>query len=52
MPRAMITDEARKIDRTQWKTAFDKPFVLSEFGADAQAGRFFHHAVAVPPPDL
>ena len=28
-----------KIDRTQWKTAFDKPFVLSEFGADAQAGR-------------
>ena len=28
-----------KIDRTRWKTAFDKPFVLSEFGADAQAGR-------------
>ncbi len=28
-----------KIDRTQWKTAFDKPFILSEFGADAQAGR-------------
>ena len=28
-----------KIDRTQWKVAFDKPFVLSEFGADAQAGR-------------
>ena len=28
-----------KIDHTQWKVAFDKPFVLSEFGADAQAGR-------------
>jgi beta-glucuronidase len=28
-----------KIDGTQWKVAFDKPFVLSEFGADAQAGR-------------
>jgi beta-glucuronidase len=28
-----------KIDHTQWKTAYDKPFVLSEFGADAQAGR-------------
>lgn len=28
-----------KIDRTQWRVDFDKPFVLSEFGADAQAGR-------------
>ncbi|HEX3748887.1 MAG TPA: glycoside hydrolase family 2 TIM barrel-domain containing protein [Bryobacteraceae bacterium] len=28
-----------KTDRAQWKTAYDKPFVLSEFGADAQAGR-------------
>jgi beta-glucuronidase len=28
-----------KIDRTEWKTAYDKPFLISEFGADAQAGR-------------
>ena len=28
-----------KIDRIQWKMEYDKPFVLSEFGADAQAGR-------------
>ena len=28
-----------KIDSTKWQTAYDKPFVLSEFGADAQAGR-------------
>ena len=28
-----------KIDTIQWKTDYDKPFVISEFGADAQAGR-------------
>jgi beta-glucuronidase len=28
-----------KIDTIQWKTSFDKPFVISEFGAEAQAGR-------------
>jgi hypothetical protein len=28
-----------KIDHTRWKVTFDKPFVLSEFGADAQGGR-------------
>lgn len=28
-----------KIDRIQWKTEYQKPFILSEFGADAQAGR-------------
>jgi len=27
-----------KIDHTRWRVAFDKPFVLSEFGADALAG--------------
>ena len=28
-----------KIDTITWQTAYEKPFVLSEFGADAQAGR-------------
>lgn len=28
-----------KIDGITWKTAYDKPFIISEFGADAQAGR-------------
>ncbi|HUK16858.1 MAG TPA: glycoside hydrolase family 2 TIM barrel-domain containing protein [Bryobacteraceae bacterium] len=28
-----------KIDGIQWKTDYQKPFVISEFGADAQAGR-------------
>jgi beta-glucuronidase len=28
-----------KTDRVHWKTAYEKPFVISEFGADAQAGR-------------
>ena len=28
-----------KIDRTAWKTTYEKPFLISEFGADAQAGR-------------
>lgn len=28
-----------KIDGIQWRTEFDKPFIISEFGADAQAGR-------------
>jgi len=28
-----------KIDRTVWKTIYEKPFLISEFGADARAGR-------------
>jgi len=28
-----------KIDRVRWKTEYQKPFLISEFGADAQAGR-------------
>jgi beta-glucuronidase len=28
-----------KIDTIAWQTPYEKPFVLSEFGADAQAGR-------------
>ena len=28
-----------KIDGIQWTTSYKKPFVISEFGADAQAGR-------------
>jgi beta-glucuronidase len=28
-----------KIDGIQWTTNYQKPFVISEFGADAQAGR-------------
>lgn len=28
-----------KIDTIHWKLEYDKPFVISEFGADAQAGR-------------
>ena len=28
-----------KIDTITWQTAYEKPFILSEFGADAQAGR-------------
>jgi len=28
-----------KIDTIRWKTEYNKPFVISEFGADAQAGR-------------
>jgi len=28
-----------KIDTIQWTTEYEKPFVISEFGADAQAGR-------------
>ncbi len=28
-----------KIDRISWETAYEKPFVISEFGADALAGR-------------
>ena len=28
-----------KIDTIQWKMDYQKPFVISEFGADAQAGR-------------
>ncbi|HKE22227.1 MAG TPA: glycoside hydrolase family 2 TIM barrel-domain containing protein [Bryobacteraceae bacterium] len=28
-----------KIDGIQWKMEYQKPFVISEFGADAQAGR-------------
>jgi len=28
-----------KIDTIEWKMDFNKPFVISEFGADAQAGR-------------
>lgn len=28
-----------KIDGIEWKTAYDKPFLISEFGAEAQAGR-------------
>ena len=28
-----------KIDTITWQTAYEKPFVLSEFGADAQASR-------------
>ncbi len=27
-----------KIDRVQWKTAYDKPLVMSEWGGDARAG--------------
>ena len=28
-----------KIDTIAWQTPYEKPFILSEFGADAQAGR-------------
>ena len=28
-----------KIDTITWQTPYEKPFILSEFGADAQAGR-------------
>ena len=28
-----------KIDTIEWRIEFDKPFVISEFGADGQAGR-------------
>jgi beta-glucuronidase len=28
-----------RIDQTEWKIAYNKPFLISEFGADAQAGR-------------
>jgi beta-glucuronidase len=28
-----------KIDTISWQTPYEKPFILSEFGADAQAGR-------------
>jgi beta-glucuronidase len=28
-----------KIDTIKWKVPYEKPFVISEFGADAQAGR-------------
>jgi len=31
--------EPTKIDAVRWQIAYDKPFVISEFGADAQAGR-------------
>jgi beta-glucuronidase len=29
----------QKIDGAVWKTTYEKPFLISEFGADAQAGR-------------
>jgi beta-glucuronidase len=29
----------QKIDRVEWNISSEKPFVISEFGADAQAGR-------------
>ena len=37
-----------KIDTITWKTAYEKPFVISEFGADAPAGRHGDDMTASP----